>query len=49
MIFLGFPLPVAPQPEMKARQEASVSENKKKKRRRDVISSGQAKDEGAER
>ncbi|HJU71767.1 MAG TPA: hypothetical protein VJ603_07970 [Paucimonas sp.] len=32
MIFLGFPLPVAPPPEIKARQEESVPEKKNKKR-----------------
>jgi hypothetical protein len=37
MIFLGFPLPVAPPPATKERQEESVPEVKKKKRRRDLI------------
>lgn len=31
MIFLGFPMPVAPPPAMKAKQEQSVPEQKKKK------------------
>lgn len=32
MIFLGFPLPMAPPPATKARQEASVVVKKRKKR-----------------
>jgi hypothetical protein len=32
MIFLGFPLPVAPPPATKARQEQSVGVKKRKKR-----------------
>ncbi|MGZ8288313.1 MAG: hypothetical protein ACXW2U_09905 [Telluria sp.] len=32
MVFLGFPLPVAPPPATKARQEESVPEKAKKKR-----------------
>ena len=47
MIFLGFPLPVAPPPSTKARQEESAPESKKKKRRRDRIAVGIANDEGA--
>lgn len=31
MIFLGFPMPVAPPPSMKAKQEQSVPEKKKKR------------------
>lgn len=31
MIFLGFPLPIAPPPAMKARQEESIPVKKKKK------------------
>ncbi|WP_326939303.1 hypothetical protein [Actimicrobium sp. GrIS 1.19] len=34
MIFLGFPMPVAPPPSMKAKQEQSVPEKKRKKRSR---------------
>jgi hypothetical protein len=37
MIFLGFPLPVAPPPATKEQQEESVPEVKKKKRRRHLI------------
>jgi hypothetical protein len=37
MIFLGFPLPVAPPPAIEERQEESAPEVKKKKRRRDLI------------
>jgi hypothetical protein len=37
MIFLGFPLPVAPPPATKERQEESAPEVKKKKRRQDLI------------
>lgn len=33
MIFLGFPLPIAPPPAMKARQEESIPVKKKKKLR----------------
>ncbi|MES2322638.1 MAG: hypothetical protein V4633_10290 [Pseudomonadota bacterium] len=31
MVFLGFPLPIAPPPAMKARQEESIPVKKKKK------------------
>jgi hypothetical protein len=34
MIFLGFPMPVAPPPSMKAKQEQSVPERKRKTRSR---------------
>jgi hypothetical protein len=41
MIFLGFPLPLAPPPATRARQEESAPEVKQKKRRRHLIVLGE--------
>jgi hypothetical protein len=49
MIFLGFPLPVAPPPATKASQGESAPERKQKKRRRDLIVVGGARDDAEKR
>ena len=49
MVFLGFPLPMAPPPATKARQEESIPVKKRRKRVRLSVSPAASKDEEPDR